>query len=368
MSDDEDYFRSQTANDSDCSAVIPFWQHFLGTQRISHIPMKDFTFLYTLLSAFDSTLFPIYDAPLNQNETDIPSIIQEYCFLEPFASLDQTTKLHDFITSCDCQSLDQRMAFERSDEYSSIVSSTAIFLGLLKSLQTCTIIDTASVTGDGTLAISQEAAVLRGDITEEEMLQTPGEQKSHAINRSPMSFKVDVIQALANLSCVTATEQSFEKPNIEEVRSDSFQTIPGQSLLGAASALELCLSHSRMDSHNPFIREWSILATKNLTEKHYGNQSRVAALSLVGVEHNEDLQRIGVDVWSDNGKVKIARNDPNESLTKTTVETPTPTSTPTTATKTTTGDGNGSVQYVSTVDDMLSELKEEYQLNIDDFM
>lgn len=330
------------------------WQRILQPIPLCSIPAEFYTIAYASLHDLDRVLFPLYIDPSRLHSTTsptsfFPTLADEYAFLLPF------TKTPKAATALDAES---ETGFKTSNlktkDISSLspspaaIGSTAVLVGLLRCLQSCSLVDVSAETGDGQQALAEEAAFKRGEIDEDTLHNLPGEKKTEAINRSPRSFKVDAIQAIANLTCLSLQGSS--------------EVVDGQSLLGAASALELCLSQSRMDPHNPFAREWSILATKNLTEKHYGNQSRISSLKLQGVEHNEQLKKIGIDTWEDNGRVKIGQNPEAEKEKEKLQE-------PGNHPETKVDFNSGSVQHVSSVDDMLSELKEEYDLNVDyDFM
>lgn len=84
-----------------------------------------------------------------------------------------------------------------------------------------------------------------------------------------------------------------------------------QTALGAVGATERVLDCTAaagagetsaaglVRAHNPFLREWAVLAVRNLTLEHWGNQQRVAALSLQGVARNEALETMGLRAWTE---------------------------------------------------------------------
>jgi ataxin-10 len=72
----------------------------------------------------------------------------------------------------------------------------------------------------------------------------------------------------------------------------------------------IILNGCNIDKHNPFLREWSILALRNLTEENEENQKFISELVPEGVPTNvqEDMNEIGVDVQlTEEGSVKLKK-------------------------------------------------------------
>jgi len=354
VADDEDFLEAHFACEdeerrtSEGALALPLWMHIFRPLPLLRINSDAFSITYLSLHVLDAGLFPISLSGVKNKSNMIESGLETaQCYssdsltTQLFPNLDSffPNALHEarfLSTFASIPSAATSFSTDVSPTSANAISiaASALLVTLVRLLQTCCLVDQASQTGDGSRQIAEEAAFHRGEITQDE-LQVMGERKVCAVNRSPRGFKVDIIRTLANIASIAGTTTL--------------------SLLGAASTLELCLSLSRMDPHNSFSREWSILATKNLTERHFGNQSRIAALSFEGVEHNNQLKKLGLDTWNEDGKVKIGSKAPiaEEQAGDEDIE------------EMISSDGT----QISSVDSMLEELKEEYNINVDyDFM
>jgi hypothetical protein len=70
--------------------------------------------------------------------------------------------------------------------------------------------------------------------------------------------------------------------------------------------IPIILNHTSVDENNPFIREWSILAIRNLCENNSENQGLIASLQPKGVVENELLNKLGLKAeLLPSGKLKI---------------------------------------------------------------
>jgi ataxin-10 len=56
--------------------------------------------------------------------------------------------------------------------------------------------------------------------------------------------------------------------------------------------LQLILGNCGYDDNNPYLREWSVLALKNLCDQNEENQQYVRDLNPVKVKNNESLEFI----------------------------------------------------------------------------
>jgi hypothetical protein len=111
-----------------------------------------------------------------------------------------------------------------------------------------------------------------------------------AARMTPYQLKSNILRLIASLS--------FHHP--------SFQSSFG------ADAVYTCMNHSVLDEHNPLMREYAILALRNLMEDHPGNQRVVEELRVEGIANQQELSEIGVQTTMDpnTGAIKIANMQP----------------------------------------------------------
>jgi len=79
-----------------------------------------------------------------------------------------------------------------------------------------------------------------------------------------------------------------------------------------AGALGLILSHCNISDDNPYIKEWSLLAIRNLLEDNIENQSFIESLKAERVASVAPmLSSVGLTATldKDSGKVKINRQN-----------------------------------------------------------
>jgi hypothetical protein len=87
-----------------------------------------------------------------------------------------------------------------------------------------------------------------------------------------------------------------------------------QDTVRESGGLHAVLSHSGYDVANPLIREWAILAIRNLCEGNERNQAAIAELNVQGVANERELrQTLGVETTVVDGKVKVTRQKPTNS-------------------------------------------------------
>ena len=81
-----------------------------------------------------------------------------------------------------------------------------------------------------------------------------------------------------------------------------------QDLVREEGGLLLILDSCRIDTHNPFIREWALLAVRNLVVDNEENQKEVAGLEMQGVAETRELADMGLEAYVDeHGKLKFKR-------------------------------------------------------------
>lgn len=74
-------------------------------------------------------------------------------------------------------------------------------------------------------------------------------------------------------------------------------------------AIPLLLDHCKVDTRNPYIREWSIMALRNVCEGNVENQAIVGDLKVLEVAPSEELEELGLQAEVQGTKVKITRAD-----------------------------------------------------------
>ncbi|KAN0043443.1 hypothetical protein ACTA71_011102 [Dictyostelium dimigraforme] len=98
-------------------------------------------------------------------------------------------------------------------------------------------------------------------------------------------FKIELIRILGNLSYKN-------RGNQDEIRE-----------LGG---IEIILNHCRFDVNNPYIKEWSVFAIRNLCEDNLDNQNLIESLKIKGVASNDELKDLGIEVGvTENGTIKF---------------------------------------------------------------
>ena len=85
-----------------------------------------------------------------------------------------------------------------------------------------------------------------------------------------------------------------------------------QSLCGSLGAIDVCLSNCQIDDRNPMVREWAILALRNLMEDHAANQALVSGLHPETVANNTELSRMGLEAIMDNKTGRITVRSVNQ--------------------------------------------------------
>ncbi|EKX54895.1 hypothetical protein GUITHDRAFT_149898 [Guillardia theta CCMP2712] len=108
--------------------------------------------------------------------------------------------------------------------------------------------------------------------------------------KTEMGLKCDVIRILANM-CYRDRES--------------------QDMVRELGGIPLILQASNMDENNPFSREWSILAVRNLCEGNEANQEIIAGIKPKEVASiPQELKDKGMQVELDKstGKVKLVRD------------------------------------------------------------
>ncbi|KAN0027575.1 hypothetical protein ACTFIU_010543 [Dictyostelium citrinum] len=119
--------------------------------------------------------------------------------------------------------------------------------------------------------------------TDGETVTSKGFNKN--IESQDKGFKIELIRILGNLSYKNRSNQ-------DEIRE-----------LGG---IEIILNHCRFDINNPYIKEWSVFAIRNLCEDNIENQNLIESLKIKGVASNDELKDLGIEVGvTENGTIKF---------------------------------------------------------------
>eukprot|EP00301_Raphidiophrys_heterophryoidea_P027754 c9811_g1_i1.p1 GENE.c9811_g1_i1~~c9811_g1_i1.p1 ORF type:complete len:624 (+),score=143.69 c9811_g1_i1:42-1874(+) len=93
------------------------------------------------------------------------------------------------------------------------------------------------------------------------------------------------------------------------VANFTHQHRPAQNLVRDRGLLPLVLSLCRADDSNPMVREWAILATRNLLDNNGPNQEYVRGMVLKGSSDNAELAQMGLKLVVDpeKGRAKLEK-------------------------------------------------------------
>lgn len=100
------------------------------------------------------------------------------------------------------------------------------------------------------------------------------DEKAHIESELSYSFKTKLVRSLANLS---------------------YQNRRNQELAREMEIMQSIFECSNADARNPLIKEWSILAIRNLCEENLENQEIVRQLTKVGDAPNPVLNEFGLE-------------------------------------------------------------------------
>eukprot|EP01117_Protostelium_nocturnum_P013052 TRINITY_DN4840_c0_g2_i1.p1 TRINITY_DN4840_c0_g2~~TRINITY_DN4840_c0_g2_i1.p1 ORF type:complete len:532 (-),score=164.81 TRINITY_DN4840_c0_g2_i1:835-2208(-) len=123
---------------------------------------------------------------------------------------------------------------------------------------------------------------------EQEHMKNGGKQG--ALDRGGLSFgfKRDLITILANIS--------YKHKGVQD-KARELDIFP------------MLLSNCKIDEKNPYIKEWSILALRNLLDQNHDNQAAVEAIKLQGPAPSKELEDMGLKAEIEGGKLKITPVD-----------------------------------------------------------
>lgn len=88
---------------------------------------------------------------------------------------------------------------------------------------------------------------------------------------------------------------SFKSRLVKSIANLSYRNKRNQELAREMEIMQSVFECSNADARNPLIKEWSILAIRNLCENNQENQEIVAKLTRVGDAANPTLKEFGLD-------------------------------------------------------------------------
>jgi hypothetical protein len=144
-------------------------------------------------------------------------------------------------------------------------------------------VDLKSYAADGVQLILEETGKINtnmnkvGESDGQPQTSAPSPTKLRDVNHSPFGLKADLVQALGNIAHLGG--------------------VSAQSTLGSLGCVEMALSNSVLDEHNPFVREWAVMAVRSLTEGTHSNQCRVRAMADQGKANKTKLEAVGAEAW-----------------------------------------------------------------------
>ncbi|EGC32408.1 hypothetical protein DICPUDRAFT_89226 [Dictyostelium purpureum] len=113
-----------------------------------------------------------------------------------------------------------------------------------------------------------------------------------------------------NQSC-ESEDKGFKKEIIRILGNLAHKNFNNQNEIRELGGIELILNHCRFDIKNPYIKEWSVFAIRNLCEENQENQNVINNLKMEGIANQKELNDLGIEVGVENGAVKF-KNAPKK--------------------------------------------------------
>jgi len=112
-----------------------------------------------------------------------------------------------------------------------------------------------------------------------------------------------------NINCETE-DKGFKKDLIRILGNLAYKNKANQDEIRELGGIEIILNHCRFDIRNPYIKEWSILAIRNLCEENEKNQQVIQNLRNQGIANTDELESLGIKVEMKDGSIKFKNNGP----------------------------------------------------------
>jgi Spinocerebellar ataxia type 10 protein domain len=119
--------------------------------------------------------------------------------------------------------------------------------------------------------------------------------------------------AAAASSSSASSAYGFRRELVRIVANMSYRHRPTQDEVRILEGIPLLLDLCTLDGNNPFIREWALLAIRNLCEENIDNQRVIEAIKPIGVADPDGLRReFGIEAQLVDGRIKFS--NPTEKL------------------------------------------------------
>ncbi|KNC56304.1 ataxin 10 [Thecamonas trahens ATCC 50062] len=92
------------------------------------------------------------------------------------------------------------------------------------------------------------------------------------------------------------------------VANAAFESPANQDEVRETDGMMVILDCCKLDERNPYLREWALMAVRNLTIDNTANQEVIAELETRGIAPGTDLDSLGIDAEIDeHGKLRVSR-------------------------------------------------------------
>jgi len=102
-------------------------------------------------------------------------------------------------------------------------------------------------------------------------------------------------------------EQGMKSYLMKIIANLCYNNFECQELIRTEGGISTILNHFIIDDNNPYLREWTILAIRNLTENNLENQNFISSLELQDVTQSalEEFQNMGFETRVEDGKLIV---------------------------------------------------------------
>jgi hypothetical protein len=112
-----------------------------------------------------------------------------------------------------------------------------------------------------------------------------------------------------NKDKLEAPEQGMKSYLMKIIANLCYNSYECQELIRSEGGIPIILNHFIIDDNNPYLREWTILAIRNLTENNLENQNFISALEVKEVPQTaqDEFKNVGFETRLVDGKLKFER-------------------------------------------------------------
>ncbi|RLN91620.1 hypothetical protein BBJ28_00010785 [Nothophytophthora sp. Chile5] len=132
------------------------------------------------------------------------------------------------------------------------------------------------------------------------------------LNPKPRNTRSTAVSAESPAEQPSTEPFGYRSGLIRVVGNLSFRHSAHQDLVRDEGYLPLFLNHCNIDETNPLIREWSLVALRNLCEGNEANQSYISALRPQGMDSASSVALEKAQMHAevdDDGKIKLKKNE-----------------------------------------------------------